>query len=80
LYIIAICPRGNGLDTHRLWECFYLDVIPIMIEADVVNIDNLPIIILNSWDDFNEDQLYKEFTNIKNSKVTMSYYKDLIQR
>jgi hypothetical protein len=75
----AICPRGNGLDTHRLWECFYLDVIPIMIQSDFVNIDNLPIIILNSWDDFNEDRLYKEFTNIKNSKVCMSYYKNLIQ-
>jgi len=75
----AICPRGNGLDTHRLWECFYLDVIPIMIQSDIVNIDNLPIIVLNSWDDFNEERIYKEFTNIKNSKICMSYYKSLIQ-
>ena len=34
----AICPRGNGLDTHRLWECYYLDVIPIIIKADFINI------------------------------------------
>ena len=46
----AICPRGNGLDTHRIWECLYLDVIPIIIEPDDVKIYNLPIIILNNWD------------------------------
>lgn len=74
----AICPRGNGLDTHRLWECLYLDVIPIMISSDFININNLPIIILNSWNDFNEEQLYKEFKNIKNSKVCLSYYKGII--
>ena len=75
----AICPRGNGLDTHRLWECIYLDVIPIMIDKDFVNINNLPIIILNNWDEFDEDKLYKKFNNIKNSKICMSYYKNIIQ-
>lgn len=74
----AICPRGNGLDTHRLWECIYLDVIPIMISPDFININNLPIIVLNSWNDFNEDKLYKEFSNIKNSKVCLSYYKNML--
>lgn len=75
----AICPRGNGLDTHRLWECIYLDVIPIMISSDFINIDNLPIIILNNWGEFNKKKLYKEFNNIKNSKVCLSYYKNIIQ-
>lgn len=26
----AICPVGNGPDCHRLWECVYLNVIPIV--------------------------------------------------
>ena len=72
----AICPRGNGLDTHRLWECFYLDVIPIMLKEDSVNIDNLPIIYLEKWSDLdisNLDNLI-QFTDIKLSKITMSYY------
>ena len=28
----AICPEGNGVDTHRLWECFYLRVVPIVLD------------------------------------------------
>jgi len=72
----AICPRGNGLDTHRLWECFYLDVIPIMLKEDYVNIDNLPIIYLDKWSDLDISKLdnLNKFTDIKFSKITMSYY------
>lgn len=74
----AICPRGNGLDTHRLWECFYLDVIPVMISKDFVNITNLPILVFYSWDDFNKYRLNSEFKGIENSKITMSYYRKLL--
>lgn len=58
----AICPRGNGLDTHRLWECFYLDVIPIMLKSDCVNIDNLPIIYLDKWSDLDVNNLASDAT------------------
>jgi hypothetical protein len=72
----AVCPRGNGLDTHRIWECLYLNVIPIIIQNDSVNIDDLPINILNDWNDINS--ITDEFYNIKLSKLTISYYKNLI--
>lgn len=72
----AICPRGNGIDTHRLWECLYLDVIPIVIESDFINIYNLPIIILNNWNEFNKDYILNEFNNLINSKLLISYYKN----
>jgi hypothetical protein len=26
----AVCPEGNGVDTHRLWECLYMGCIPIV--------------------------------------------------
>ena len=26
----VLCPRGNGLDTHRAWEAYYLDSIPVV--------------------------------------------------
>jgi hypothetical protein len=70
----AICPRGNGLDTHRLWECFYLDVIPIMIKNDSVKIDNLPIIFLNDWSELDVNNLQNKFDNITFSKITLQYY------
>jgi hypothetical protein len=71
----AICPRGNGLDTHRIWECLYLDVIPIMLKHDSIKIDNLPIIYLNNWKEINEVNLNKRFENMNFSKITFDYYK-----
>jgi hypothetical protein len=74
----AICPRGNGLDTHRIWECLYLNVIPIVHKNDFINIDNLPIIILHDWCDI--DNIPCEFSNQKLSKLTVDYYQDIINK
>ena len=68
----AICPRGNGLDTHRLWECLYLDVIPIMLKSDSTNISGLPIIYLDKWEDLGN--LTNKFINQQLSKISMSFY------
>jgi hypothetical protein len=75
----AICPRGNGIDTHRIWECLYLDVIPIMLKQDYLGIDNLPIIYLNSWDELDINNINIQFKNIKISKITIDYYKNNIK-
>jgi hypothetical protein len=75
----AICPRGNGLDTHRIWECLYLDTIPIVIKNDFVNINNLPIIILDDWLDLiNFDFASVQFDNQELKKITVSYYDKII--
>lgn len=54
-YKFCICPIGNGLDTHRLWECYYLRVVPIMLKNTFSSIikstTNLPMVLLDSWDD-----------------------------
>ena len=71
----AICPRGNGLDTHRIWECLYLNTIPIVIKDDFINIDNLPIIVLDNWDDL---KIINEFSNQKLSKLSLNYYKNIV--
>jgi hypothetical protein len=67
-YKFAICPDGNGVDTHRLWECFYLKVIPIVLDSNFIRIVkdtyNLPMIILKDWDDIIRTELiYKDFDN-----------------
>jgi hypothetical protein len=82
-YKYAICPRGNGLDTHRIWECLYLNVIPIVIKNEHPNIQNLPIIILNDWSELTGEYLSNindtcVFTNLKTSKISLEYYKNLI--
>lgn len=73
----AICPEGNGIDTHRLWECFYLKVIPIVLENEFILLVkktyNLPMIILKDWSDLismrleyqDYDNSILDFTNLK---------------
>ena len=74
----AICPRGNGLDTHRIWECLYLNVIPIVIKSDYPNTDNLPIIVLNDWSDI--DKIHEHtFKYQCTTKLLISFYKDIIE-
>tara|TARA_B110000483_G_scaffold216395_1_gene267875 strand:+ start:11480 stop:11737 length:258 start_codon:yes stop_codon:yes gene_type:complete len=57
----AICPEGNGLDTHRLWECLYLNVIPICLRNHFIeyfkNTLNLNMIILDNWNELIPNKL-----------------------
>ena len=75
----AICPRGNGLDTHRIWECLYLNTIPIILKSDFPNITNLPIIVLNDWSDLDTNKINNIFINQKLSKITTTYYANIIK-
>jgi len=66
----AICPEGNGVDSHRIWECYYFKVIPIVLNNAFVQIVKnkykLPMIILNDWSDLIGMQLtYRDFDNFK---------------
>ena len=61
-YKYCICPEGNGVDTHRLWECLYLNVIPIVKESDFTSIlikQNIPLIVVKEWDYGELLNLYK---------------------
>jgi hypothetical protein len=53
-YKYCICPEGNGVDTHRLWECLYVKTIPIMLKTDfsmlMVEYYKLPVILVDSWE------------------------------
>ena len=77
----AICPRGNGIDTHRIWECLYLNVIPIVLKEDNIKIDNLPIIFIDKWEDIdNINFLNIQFKNQELNKITINYYKNILEK
>ena len=70
----AICPEGNGIDTHRFWECLYMNVIPICKKNILVQHYSkyFPIIIVDEWSDINIDKLittYKENVNFINHNL-----------
>jgi hypothetical protein len=80
----VICPQGNGIDTHRTWECLYTRTIPI----EKRNINNqfytdLPICFVDDWEEVTEGFLQKELIRIKNTKwnmqkLTFEYWKNKI--
>jgi hypothetical protein len=61
----CICPEGNGVDTHRLWEALYLRVVPIVIRTPFIESLQrqfstammIPMIILESWEDLDTEAL-----------------------
>lgn len=54
-YDMILCPAGNGIDTHRLWEMLYCNKIPIVIKLGNYKIyelyQQLPIILLDNIKD-----------------------------
>ena len=58
-YKWCICPEGNGVDTHRLWEAMYLGCIPIVLRTPFIDAlmhyteGELPIYVVDSWSELN---------------------------
>lgn len=43
-------PRGNGLDTHRLWEALYLGAVPVVDAEDrPACCEGLPVLTTKNW-------------------------------
>lgn len=55
----AICPEGNGIDTHRFWECLYMNTIPICLKNKLTEYYKkyFPIILLNDWQELNVNKI-----------------------
>ena len=67
----CICPRGNGLDTHRFWEAQYLDCIPVILWKDwSASYSDLPVLILDTWSDLNKIDLEKVYINISTKRFS----------
>lgn len=79
-YEACVCPIGNGVDTHRLWEVLYFERIPITIKVGDYKIyelyEKLPIVILDQ-----PEQLFDE--NLLHSKIQekkhMDYNKNILK-
>lgn len=72
-YESVVCPVGNGVDTHRLWEILYLNRIPITVKVGNFKIyelyEKLPIVVLNNESElFDKDLLENEIKKAKEKK------------
>jgi hypothetical protein len=81
LYRYNACPRGNGPDTHRLWETLYLGNIPVV--DDTVNarhFSDLPIVYVRDWSAVTIDWLREQTKRLTVSgldKLNLSYWRKL---
>jgi hypothetical protein len=55
----VICPEGNGLDTHRIWETLYMGSIPIVIKNtnNSFYTSKLPILAISNWNEVTIEKL-----------------------
>ena len=77
--------RGNGIDTHRLWESLYLRTIPIVKKCiGMEDFNDLPILFIENWEDITEDYLNEQYEIIMNKtynleKLDVNYWINLIK-
>jgi hypothetical protein len=83
-YKFCICPEGNGVDTHRLWEALYLKCVPIVINSPFIKMvckrllelyNNVPIVILNDWSELELDKL--NYSNYVFNRYSINTFIDI---
>lgn len=71
----SICPYGNGIDCHRIWESLYLDTIPIVIShVSYSQFNELPMLMISDWNIITKKFLDEQYEIIKHNKLN-NYYK-----
>lgn len=80
-YVIA--PHGNGVDSHRIWECLILKTIPIVQYHECFSqFTNLPILFIDDWKYVTRDLLQEQLLNLQ-SKIcnldilNINYWKNI---
>jgi len=81
----VLCPRGNGIDTHRLWEALYMGSIPIVkYENAHKQFIDLPILFISDWNHISENFLNEKYEQIIDQeydleKLKISYWFNFIK-
>lgn len=82
-----ICPRGNGVDTIRLWESLYCGIIPIVESHVHYNkcLTDLPVIIVDSFKEVTKEFLEDKIIEMQNKtynmeKLKVSWWIDSIKK
>lgn len=62
-YRYCLSPEGNGIDCHRMWECLYLNIVPICHKNILTEYFSkiFPIVLVDDWKDLDLDYLKNEY-------------------
>jgi hypothetical protein len=62
----VVAPRGNGWDTHRLWEALYLGCVPIVMSSPLDPLyEEYPVWIVSSWSDVTPSALQNKYDEFR---------------
>jgi hypothetical protein len=81
----VFCPRGNGIDTHRLWETLYMGSFPIVRRETAHELfEDLPILFVDDWNIITEEFLNNKYEEMSNKewcldKLKLSYWTKFIK-
>ena len=80
----CVAPPGNGIDTHRAWECIYLGVTPIMLRMDEMFhwFREVDILWVESFEDISPQNLLDFRPTSQNATIPnvakLSFYREQI--
>ena len=68
----VLSPLGLEVDCTRTWECFVLGAIPIVEHSYLDPLyKGLPILLINDWDEINEEFLNRKYAEIQSQPHTL---------
>ena len=84
----TVCPEGNGVDTHRLWETLYMGGVPIVTPNPLMDslYAQLPVLVIKKWSDLSDHKLLEEKwhevcrTSWNSSLLRQSYWDSFVSR
>tara|TARA_R100000005_G_C4963281_1_gene179115 strand:- start:446 stop:1222 length:777 start_codon:yes stop_codon:yes gene_type:complete len=80
---MSICPAGNGVDCHRVWEVLHLNRVPIVKKSTIMNhFVDLPIIFVDDWDNLQLEYLLDQYNKVKKNsrkKLCFQYWEKEIK-
>ena len=81
---MVVCPRGNGIDCHRVWEVLYLNRVPIIKRENAMRyFKQLPIIILDDWSELQSlETLHQKYDAVKDNSrelLDVNYWMEKIK-
>jgi len=84
-YTFVLCPWGNGVDTHRLWETIYSGSIPVTKYHETYKAaKNLPVLFVKNYEEINKELLTNYIENFESlslefEKLTKNYWKQVVK-
>jgi len=81
----VLCPWGNGVDTHRIWEAIYSGSIPVIKDHITFKcLKSLPVIFIDDYKNLNYDYLINkskelEPISIDNEFLNLNYWIEKIR-